>query len=116
MGLGMKIRVRNNSLPKIAAMLPHEMHNIVEGAGKVGVKVARSRVPVLTGALKESIHVANNSGTKCEIKSDLDYAAIIEYGGVNRAPQPYMRPAALAATIYLKKEISGLAGRIERQA
>jgi hypothetical protein len=111
-GAGVSIDVRHNRLPQLATKLHRELVDITEGAGKVGVRVARQRVPVLTGALKESIHV-EGSGLKLKVASEKDYAAIIEYGGRNRLPQPYMRPGALAATLYIKVEINKLAGRLE---
>jgi HK97 gp10 family phage protein len=55
---------------------------------------AKQLVPVLTGALRDSI-TTHLEGLAAEIVAGegLDYAAIIEYGGYNRPAKPYIRPA-----------------------
>lgn len=57
-------------------------------AAEAGANQARSLAPVLTGTLRESI-VADEDG----FGSDVDYAAFVEYGTSDTAPQPYMGPA-----------------------
>jgi len=112
MATSVRIKVHNNKLPLIAKKLPNQVGEIVQGAAQEALKVARTRVPVLTGALKASITV-QTKGLEAVVKSDLVYAAIIEYGGVNRPAQPYMRPAAVAGRIYIQKGLSKLAGKLE---
>jgi hypothetical protein len=113
MAAGVRIHVRDNKLPRLMKRLPDAVGDIVQGGARTAKKVAQIRVPVLTGALQASI-VAEGHGLKAIVKSDLEYAAIIEYGGVNRPAQPYLRPGAAAGEVYIQKELSKLAARLER--
>jgi hypothetical protein len=111
--LSFGVSVRRNQLPRIQRILRGEVEDITTGAARIGVKVAKARVAVLTGALQANIH-AETKGLDAKIVASLDYAAVIEFGGVNRAAQPYMRPGALAAQLYIRAELASLAGRLER--
>jgi hypothetical protein len=69
--------------------------------------VARSLVPVDTGALQASIEVfgAGGSGERTvEAGQSLDYAPFVEYGGKSAA-QPFMTPAAEAGRVSLPKHV-----------
>jgi hypothetical protein len=111
---GVKVDVRNNRLPELIARLPEEVNDVALAGARVGVKVAKSRVAILTGALKASIHIEGH-GSKLQIVSDRDYAAVAEFGGVNRPARPALRPGAMAAMLDIKKGLSKLAGRLESQ-
>lgn len=50
---------------------------------------ARAIVPVDTGRLRDSIMAASD-----RVFTEVDYAAYVEYGTSERAPQPFLRPAA----------------------
>ena len=54
---------------------------------------AKSRAPVLTGALQASI-VADDDG----VGPTVPYGGFVEYGTSDTPPQPYMGPAADAVT------------------
>ncbi len=62
------------------------------------VGMAKQHAPVKTGALRDSIH-AEVDGRKMQARiiSELPYAAVVEYGGHNRAAHPFMTPAVYAA-------------------
>jgi HK97 gp10 family phage protein len=74
----------------------------VDGALKVGAEAisqeAKQRVPVETGTLRDAIHVASSGvgGGWSVIAGDDDafYGHIIEHGGVNTPPHPFLIPAA----------------------
>jgi hypothetical protein len=56
---------------------------------EAGAADARSRVPVLTGTLRDSIEVDEDG-----YGSDVDYAAFVEFGTSDTAPQPYIGPSS----------------------
>jgi HK97 gp10 family phage protein len=74
----------------------------VDGALKVGAEAisqeAKQRVPVETGTLRDAIHVDSSGvgGGWSVIAGDDDafYGHIIEHGGVNTPPHPFLIPAA----------------------
>lgn len=61
-------------------------------ASEVGADSARSFAPVDTGTLRDSIQVDENG-----YSSDVRYAAFVEFGTSDTAPQPYIAPSAEAA-------------------
>jgi bacteriophage HK97-gp10 putative tail-component len=73
---------------------------------------ARERVPVLTGTLRDSLHV-ETTGLVARVVTDVVYAGQVEYGGAHNPPEPYMRPAAdlantEAAALAAKAVIEGV--------
>jgi HK97 gp10 family phage protein len=46
-----------------------------------------------TGALVNSIEVIKNSELSATVGSNMEYAAILEFGGVRMAPRPWLGPA-----------------------
>ena len=55
----------------------------------VGIADAQSRVPVLTGALRDSIGPDEDG-----FGAGADYAGYVEFGTSDTAPQPFIGPAA----------------------
>lgn len=60
--------------------------------GKSAVFHARERVPVDTGALRDSIE-AMVEGDTLTVGSDKEYAAAVETGTYKMKAQPYLKPA-----------------------
>jgi len=60
----------------------------------------RERCPVRTGRLKNSLQytVENNRG---EIKTDVEYAAMVEFGAAGKRPKAFMKNGLTAARIQL---------------
>ena len=58
---------------------------------------AKDRAPVRTGALRDSI-ISDGEGTSTEVTVEVgptvDYADDVEFGGLRRAANPYLRSAA----------------------
>jgi HK97 gp10 family phage protein len=77
-----------------------------------GAKIAKGLVPVQTGALRDSIHVEADKRTGVAVlvagNEQVQYAAIIELGGIHRAPHPFLFPAMEQA----RKRMAHLAQRI----
>ena len=56
--------------------------------------IARTTVPVDTGALRDSIGVSPGGAYVASAVASASYAAMVEYGTSKMPPQPYMLPAA----------------------
>jgi len=54
---------------------------------------AETMVPVVDGALRDSLQVVDGPDYSVILGSDLDYAQLVEQGTVNQEPQPYIVPA-----------------------
>lgn len=69
----------------------------LESVGSIGLDVALALVPVDTGELKSTIRqetprVQGLRG-KIDLSASTDHCRHVEWGTVNMAAQPYMRPA-----------------------
>lgn len=73
---------------------------------------AKLFAPVDTGALRNSIHATLTGRHTAVIGSDLDYAAYVERGTSDTAPQPFMRPAAARRIPQLERAIRDIGGDI----
>lgn len=67
-------------------------HNGLTEIGKSTVAYARERVPVDTGALRDSIE-ATVEGDTLTVGSDKSYALPVETGTYKMAARPYLKPA-----------------------
>jgi HK97 gp10 family phage protein len=72
---------------------------------------AQGFAPVLTGELRASIE-ASAHGLTAEVSADAGYAAYVEYGTSDTAPQPFMRPAVDANEGRLADGLSDVASGI----
>ena len=71
---------------------------------------AKRRAPVRTGALRASGRVVKKGKSTRIIGfggagTGVNYAGVVEYGGFNQRPQPYLRPAFFAVRATYKKRI-----------
>jgi hypothetical protein len=70
----------------------------LNAVGAAIVEEARRLVPVDTGHLKSTIDYTYRQDTMTvQIHADAYYAIFVEYGGRHTAPQPFLRPALMAA-------------------
>jgi HK97 gp10 family phage protein len=81
----------------LAIKVPARVSVLVDkGALKLQRKI-KSNVPVITGALRDSITIENSSPSvfiyQAEIYSELYYAPYVEFGAQGRPPKPFFRPA-----------------------
>ena len=65
----------------------------VENAARTVRDDVRSYAPVETGRLRDSIR-AEAAGESAKVTTDCPYAACVEFGTSDAAPQPFMTPAA----------------------
>jgi len=82
------LRRAKNIEPKIRAGLM--------AGGLVISNQAKENAPYLTGTLKRDIHpeiIEEGNSLEVAIGSNLEYAAKMEFGGSNKAPDGYLRKA-----------------------
>jgi len=70
---------------------PEVRHHVHEAAEEMA-EVARQNAPVDTGELRDSIHV-EDEGEGSRVVVGTDHWIFPEFGTVDMAPEPYMRPA-----------------------
>lgn len=81
----------------IAAALPAKTRAVVRKAAFDVEGQAKNRVPVDTGALKNSISVEiEGDGLRAIVAPHMEYALAVELGTRRKSAQPYMLPAAEA--------------------
>lgn len=91
------ISVTFDKFPQIAAEMPKKTSQIVRKAAFDIEAQAKNRVPVDTGALKNSISTEfENNGLTGIIAPHMEYATYVEFGTKRISAQPYMTPAAEA--------------------
>lgn len=72
---------------------------------------AKTKVPVRTGRLRDSITLIAESPFQYIVKAGSDtktgayYAPYVEFGTRKMAPRPFMRPAAEKARDYVEREL-----------
>lgn len=95
-------------LPAIIAELPSEVDDALKEGADAIVEGAAERVPVDSGALRDAIHVEDTEGGYLVVAGDTEafYGHIVEHGGVNTPPRPFLIPAYEA-------EHEGLIGRVK---
>jgi len=103
----------SSRIPQIALSLDER----IDGALRIGAEgiasAAKSRAPVASGALRDSIHVDRiDEGAYAVIAGDDDvfYGHIVEGGGANTAPQPFLIPALEAERDNVLADINRVLG------
>jgi HK97 gp10 family phage protein len=85
-----------NRLPEIIRALETDVQRAVREAVETHVvPAAKSRVPVDTGRLRDAIHTEETLEGVYVVAGDKDafYGHIIEHGGVNHPPHPFLVPS-----------------------
>lgn len=113
-----------------AAVDGPELASVLKPCGQLIVDAARPLAPVETGALRDSIQVAEvDTGAHVAdvtVVADVDYSARIEFGFFgpdslgrvyHQPAQPYLRPAIAATRRMVKHTITvGLRAKLRRAA
>jgi HK97 gp10 family phage protein len=89
--------------PTIAAQIkadPEVGANIME-VGEEALAFARDHAPVDTGTLRNSLRIERVEGNGARVSVNVDYWLFPEYGTVNMAAQPYLRPGLTAVGVNL---------------
>lgn len=82
-------------LPKITAGLAIKVDTAALAAAEKIEQAAKNNVPVATGKLRDAIHIEHENGGYAVVAGDNEafYGHIIEHGGVNTPPRPFLVPA-----------------------
>lgn len=72
-----------------------EFQAALEVVGDEGLEEAQRRVPVATGALRDSLRVERITDGR-RISANVDYWGFVEYGTADTPEQPYLRPTLTA--------------------
>ena len=89
----------HSRLKHIAATLDEQLDVAIRNTAEAIASGAQSRVPVDSGALRDSIHVDKvGDGSYAVIAGNTKafYGHIIEHGSVRTPPRPFLVPAAEA--------------------
>jgi HK97 gp10 family phage protein len=79
----------------------------VAEVANVALEEARRTVPVVTGALRDSLHIERD-GDSVEVVADAGHAAFVEFGTSRQAAEPFLTPALAVAQAH----IPTVAGRV----
>lgn len=86
--------VKFNDIPTILGRLSTEPQRIVNDAVDTIAQRARTRAPVDTGFLRDSIESRHSTAhNEAEVVAQAFYAIHVEYGTVHTPAQPFIRPA-----------------------
>jgi HK97 gp10 family phage protein len=96
------VEVRND-FPKIIKGMEARASVIVRKAALDIQSGAQRRAPVDTGTLRASIQAKRISDTHWEVWVGVDYGIYLEYGTVNMAARPYLRPAVAEVADQFRK-------------
>lgn len=82
-------------IPLIIAALDDAAIDGVKEAAEQIVETAKQRVPVVSGALRDAIHVETKGNEISVVAGDSDawYGHIVENGSVSNPPRPFLIPA-----------------------
>ena len=84
----------DNGLAEIAQRIEGSINEIIAAGADAVCDNAKSICPVDTGALRDSISVTT-ARDRAEISANTDYAAYVEFGTSQMAPQPYLVPSLI---------------------
>lgn len=85
--------IRENRFPQIIAGMEARAEAIVAKAAMDIEAHAKSRAPVDTGTLKNSIQAIRVGEAHWKVVVGADYGMYVEWGTVNQAAQPFLQPA-----------------------
>lgn len=85
------------ALDRMAAAVGELAPAAAERAAVAACDEARARSPVRTGRLRDGWTIMSAGDGGVRVVNPVPYAAAVEYGGPDRAPQPMARAAAVAA-------------------
>ena len=93
-----------DDLRRAAEGLDEDAEAAVTTVGRGALAVAKSRAPVLTGTLRDELHLIQR-GSVAMVVSSLDYSIFPEFGTSTMAPQPFIQPAAAWGEVRLVREV-----------
>lgn len=91
-----QIEIRSNRLPGMDLRMRRAVANVVKSTALQCEALAKTKAPVDTGALRNSIQAQPETELSWTVAPGVDYAIYQEYGTVHMPPQSFMTPAAEA--------------------
>lgn len=104
------VTIQSNRLGALAAAMPGKARALVARTVLDVEGGAKQNAPVDTGALRNSIQGRMTGDASGEVGVGVEYGVYVEYGTVNMAAQPFMRPAAEAVRPGFEAAVAKLAG------
>jgi HK97 gp10 family phage protein len=113
---GIDVDVKFDRIDEINAQIPGVVAALVKKATLDTEALAKVRVPVRTGALKNSLTSDIEESPNVvvgEVGTSIFYAAYVEYGTVSQAANPYLVPAFDSVRGQLRRQLAALEKHLE---
>ena len=98
------VRVTVNRFAEMRYRCQKAVNEALEVVAEEIAEHARRRAPVLSGELRDSIHVTLR-GRSLAVVAGAPYAAHVEFGTIDTPTQPFMRPAVTKGRKMLVSEV-----------
>lgn len=106
MNTSFTLRVDQSALTALRNEFARDLQDVLNTAALRVEGDAKSRAPVDTGNLRNSIQAEPNAGQlEARVNVGAEYAAFVELGWSRRAAKPYLAPALLAEKPRLEKDV-----------
>lgn len=119
----MGVRVIYDHIPQVITAVIAGRDELAKGTAEGMEGFANDFVPVLTGALKASIHVSGGGGTyevtaqSTEGGATREYAGYVEFGTSKMSAEPFMTPAfASGVAVSYPREAATFVAKVEAAA
>lgn len=101
-------RVTHNDFPRIIAGLEAKAEAIAAKTAMDLEAHAKTRAPVDTGTLKNSIQATRIGKAHWRVTVGVEYGLYVEYGTVKSRAQPFFQPAVLAVAPAFLRALKGV--------
>ena len=93
-GIPVRMTLTFNRIPELtSSMRAAAEREVLRSAYEIEAE-AKRRVPVDTGALRNSIQTWRSGSLRASVAPHMEYAAFVEFGTRKQRARPYMVPAA----------------------
>lgn len=96
----------DSRIPRIVRNLPDEVDDALRRGAEAIESGAKSRAPVDSGDLRDSIKADRLGVGEYEVASDAFYAHMVEFGTTKAGAQPFLLPAAEAERDNIVKAVT----------
>lgn len=92
--MSVRVHVTKNRLPGLELRLSDRVRGVTRFTAERVVEEAKSRAPVRTGTLRDSIRVRRVNQYRNDVVVGAPYGQFVEFGTSRMAAQPFFIPAA----------------------
>lgn len=110
------VTITKNRIGSILGDMRRAAAEVVKETAEQLAEADKQLVPVLTGALRDSIRIEPQDDlhtTVIEGNSEIDYGTYVEFGTRRQVAQPHFTPACEAAKRYFDRELRTIERRIK---